>query len=78
MNIYDSSNNAAGGNGSGFELNPILEHVMECDVCMAVVASLQSPTSLCEARCPEYRALLTSEHSNSHFHNDSSAFLSAF
>jgi len=78
MNIYDGNQNAMYGNGSGVELNPILDHVMECDVCMAVVASLHSPTSLCEERCPEYRALLANEHLNSHLQNDSSAFLSAF
>jgi hypothetical protein len=77
MSIHNDGGRTMYGNGSGDEPNLVLEHVIECDVCMAIIASLRSPTSLCEERCPEYRTLIASEYSASHRRSDSVVFLSA-
>ena len=77
MSIHNEGRNTMCGNGLGDEPNLVLEHVIECDVCMAVIASLRSPTSLCEVRCPEYRALIANEDSTLHLSTDSAVFLSA-
>jgi len=36
----------------------LLDHVLDCEVCLSVVTNLSVSTKLCETKCPEYRALM--------------------
>ncbi len=36
----------------------ILEHILDCDLCLDVICDPRVSTQLCESRCPEYRRLI--------------------
>jgi hypothetical protein len=78
MSIYSVNQQTAMGTVSGDEVDLVLEHVAECQICLGVIASLQLPTSLCGVRCPEYRALMANEFLSADFSNDSRTFLTGF
>jgi hypothetical protein len=36
----------------------LLNHILECDICLAVIADLESDIEKCKVCCPEYRRLI--------------------
>jgi hypothetical protein len=40
------------------ERRELIAHILECDVCLAVVADCRAPIKECADRCPTYRKLL--------------------
>jgi len=42
----------------GPDADPVLDHILECDTCLSIIADLTLPASLCETTCPELRQII--------------------
>ena len=36
----------------------VLEHILDCDICLDIICDPRIATKLCEYQCPEYRRLI--------------------
>lgn len=47
-----------GGNKT-VDSEAVLNHILECETCLAIVSDPHVATELCEIRCPEYYSLVS-------------------
>jgi hypothetical protein len=47
------------GANDGIVRDEVLEHILECDTCLDVLADLLIPTELCVERCAAFRKLVS-------------------
>ena len=59
------------------DVDPCLEHILECPTCLGVIADLRLSTSVCEVRCPEYRAILEATQPQSQHERDHAVVLAS-